>query len=237
MTTTTATPPRPASFHLQMSEFWSGDLGLTLVTISLVVLVFVITPLREAGIPERIVFDLIVLSLMVFGALAVEQSRITKLSVIAFVLLTSCLLGAGRVHPTPLLHQLGSVLCTITLLLYVRIVLMVMFRGGPVTWSRIQGGVCAYLLLGMAWASAFQVIEQSRPGSFHFVSAPMDFDQLISKLIYFSFCTLTTLGGEVTPVSPFARSLTVAESVVGQLFPAILIGALVAMAMQSRAKS
>jgi hypothetical protein len=220
-----------------MSEFWSGDLGLTLVTISLVVLVFVITPLREAGLPERIFFDLIVLSLMVFGALAVEQSRITKLSVIALVILTSCFLGAGRVHPTPLLHQLGSVLCTITLLLYVRIVLMVMFHGGPVTWSRIQGGVCAYLLLGMAWASAFQVIEQSQPGSFHFVSAPMNFDQLISKLIYFSFCTLTTVGSEVTPVSPFARSLTIAESMVGQLFPAILIGALVAMAMQSRNKS
>jgi hypothetical protein len=237
MTTTTTTPPRRTFFHLQMSEFWSGDLGLTLVTISLVVLVFVITPFREAGLPERIFFDLIVLSLMVFGALAVEQSRITKLSVIALVILTSCFLGAGRVHPTPLLHQLGSVLCTITLLLYVRIVLMVMFHGGPVTWSRIQGGVCAYLLLGMAWASAFQVIEQSQPGSFHFVSAPMNFDQLISKLIYFSFCTLTTVGSEVTPVSPFARSLTIAESMVGQLFPAILIGALVAMAMQSRNKS
>lgn len=237
MTTTTTTPPRRTFFHLQMSEFWSGDLGLTLVTISLVVLVFVITPFREAGLPERIFFDLIVLSLMVFGALAVEQSRITKLSVIALVILTSCFLGAGRVHPTPLLHQLGSVLCTITLLLYVRIVLMVMFHGGPVTWSRIQGGVCAYLLLGMAWASAFQVIEQSQPGSFHFVSAPMNFDQLISKLIYFSFCTLTTVGSEVTPVSPFARSLTIAESMVGQLFPAILIGTLVAMAMQSRNKS
>jgi len=220
-----------------MSEFWSGDLGLTLVTISLVVLVFVITPLREEGLPGRFVFDLIMVSLMVFGALAVEQRRIAKLSVIAFVLMTAAFLAVARFHPTPLMHQLGSILSTITLLLYVRIVLIVMFRGGPVTWSRIQGGVCAYLLLGMAWASAFQVVEQFRPGSFRFVSAPMNFDQLISKLTYFSFCTLTTVGGEVTPVSPISRSLTVAESMVGQLFPAILIGALVAMAMQSRTKS
>jgi hypothetical protein len=235
--TRTTMPPRQAFFHPQVSEFWSGDLGLTLITISLVVLVFVITPLREVGLPGRQVFDLILLSLMVFGALAVEQSRIAKLLVIAFVLMTAGFLGAGRFHPTPLLHQLGSVLSTITLLLYVCIVLIVMFRGGTVTWSRIQGGVSAYLLLGMAWASAFQVLEQFRPGSFHFVTAPMDFDQLISKLTYFSFCTLTTVGGEVTPVSPFARSLTIAESMVGQLFPAILIGTLVAMAMQSRTKS
>ncbi|MGD0214865.1 MAG: ion channel [Terriglobales bacterium] len=234
---TTTRTPRQTFFQLQMSEFWSGDLGLTLLTISLVVLVFIITPLREAGFPGRVFFDLIVGSLMIFGVLAIEQSRAAKISLIAFLLITTAFLGAGRFHPTPLLHQFGSILSTITLLLYVRIVLMVMFRGGPVTWSRIQGGVCAYLLLGMAWASAFQVVEQFRPGSFRFVSAPVDFDQLISKLTYFSFCTLTTVGGEVTPVSPLARSFTIAESMVGQLFPAILIGALVAMAMQSRTKS
>lgn len=234
---TTTIQPRQSFLRVQMSEFWSGDLGLTLVTVSLVVLVFVITPLREAGIPGRLLFDAAMVSLMVLGVLAVEQSRIAKSLVIAFVLLTAVFLGLARVHPTPLLHEIGSILSTITLLLYVRVVLVVMFRGGPVTWSRIQGGVSAYLLLGMAWASGFQVLEQFRPGSFRFVSTPMDFDQLISKLTYFSFCNLTTVGGEVTPVSPLARSMTIAESMVGQLFPAILIGALVAMAMQSRTKS
>lgn len=234
---TVTTRPQQAFFHLQVSEFWSGDLGLTLLTISLILLVFVITPLREVGLPGRIVFELIVVFLVVFGALTVEQSRIAKHLGVAFVLLTAAFLGVGRLHPTPLLHQFGSLLSTITLLLYVRIILMVMFRGGPVTWSRIHGGVSAYLLLGMVWASAFQALEQFRPGSFRFVTVPIDFDQLISKLTYFSFCTLTTVGGDVAPVSPFARSLTIAESVVGQLFPAILIGTLVAMAMQSRTKS
>jgi hypothetical protein len=174
--------------------------------------------------------------LMVFGVLVVEQSKFVKLSVIVVVLITAAFLGLARFHPTPLLHQVGSVLSTLTLLLYVRIVLVVMFRAGPVSWSRIQGGVSAYLLLGMAWASAYQVTEQLSPGSFRFVTAPADFDQLISKLTYFSFCTLTTVGGEITPVSPIARSLTIGESMTGQLFPAILIGALVAMAMQSRTR-
>jgi hypothetical protein len=90
----------------------------------------------------------------------------------------------------------------------------------------------------MAWAAAFQLVEQHHAGSFHFVSAPVDIDQLTSSLIYFSFATLTTVGfGDITPLNPFARSLAIAEAVVGQLFPAILIGALVAMAMQSRPKS
>jgi Ion channel len=223
--------------HLEISEFWSGDLGLTLVTISLVVLVFIITPLREAALPGRFLFDLIIVSLMIFGILATEQSRLAKFSVIAFVLITGAFLWIARFHPTPTLQQLGSALSTITLLIYVRIVLVVMFRAGPVSWSRIQGGVSAYLLVGMAWASAFQLLEEIRPGSFRFVAAPLDFDQLISKLTYYSFCTLTTLGGDVMPLSPIARSLTIAESVIGQLFPAILIGALVAMAMRSPSNS
>jgi hypothetical protein len=112
-----------------------------------------------------------------------------------------------------------------------------MFRGGQVTWSRIQGGVCVYLLLGMAWASAYQFVEQRYPGSFQFASAPLDMDQMTAKLTYFSFGTLTTVGSDISVLNPYARSLAIAEAIVGQLFPAIFIGALVAMAMQSRSKS
>ena len=222
---------------IKLGEFWSGDLGLTLLTVSLVLQVFVVTPLREAGVPWRAVLDAIIMALMLYAAIAVRQSRIDTIAVSSIVVMTAIALVVGRFHPTLLLHQLGSVLATITLLVYVRIVLVMMFRGGPVTWSRIQGGISAYLLVGMAWASAFQIVEQSRPGSFHFVTAPTNFDELISKLTYFSFCTLTTVGSEVVPFSPIARSLTIAEAVIGQLFPAILIGALVAMAMQSRTKA
>lgn len=231
--------PRSSRFfvRIKLGEFWSGDLGLTLVTISLILVVFVITPMREAGVPGRAVLDLIIMALMLFAAFAVSQNRIDTIAVSALVALTGIVLAVGRLHATPLLHEFGSVLATMTLLVYIRIVLVVMFRAGPVTWSRIQGGIAAYLLVGMAWASAFQILEQSQPGSFRFVTAPGNFDQLISKLTYFSFCTLTTVGGEVSPISPVARSMTIAEAAIGQLFPAILIGALVAMAMGSQPRA
>jgi hypothetical protein len=230
-------PSPTAALNLHMSEFWSGDLGLTLVTISLVVLIFVITPLREAGLPGRFFFDLIMVTLMISGSLAVDQTRIATALIVAIVLLSAAVLGIGRLHPTPFLYQAGSLLSTVTLLLYVRIVLLVMLRRGPVTWSRIQGGVSAYLLLGMAWASAYQFVEQRYPGSIQFVTAPLDIDQLTSKLTYFSFGVLTSLGSDIAPLHPFARSLTLGEAVVGQMCPALLMGALVAMAMQSRSKS
>jgi Ion channel len=231
-------PSPTAVLRMHMTEFWSGDLGLTLVSISLCVLIFVIFPMREAGVSGRFFFDLLMITLMVFGALVVDQRRLVTGVAIAIVLTSATVLWASRFYPTPFLKVLSSALSIITLLIYVRIVLLVMFRKGLVSWSRIQGGVAAYLLLGLAWASAYQLAEHLHAGSFHFVSAPKDIDQLTSKLVYFSFATLTTVGfGDITPLNPFARSLAIAEAIVGQLFPAILIGALVAMAMQSRTKS
>jgi hypothetical protein len=50
-----------------MSEFWSGDLGLTLMTISLVLLICVVTPLRAAGLPGRLLRDVVMVILMVHG--------------------------------------------------------------------------------------------------------------------------------------------------------------------------
>jgi hypothetical protein len=223
---------------MEMTEFWSGDLGLTLISVSLVVLIFIILPLRKAGVVGHFLFDVIMVALMVSGALVIKQSRMVRAFVIAIALSSATLLWVSRLYPTLLLQQMSSLLSIITMLLYVRIVLLVMFREGPVTWSRIQGGIAAYLFLGMAWAAAYQLVEQLHGGSFRFVSAPADIDQLTSSLIYFSFATLTTVGfGDITPLNPFARSLAIAEAVVGQLFPAILIGALVAMAMQPRSKS
>src|SRR5271166_893092 len=90
---------RKPVFHKHMSEFWSGDLGLTLVTISLAILIFVITPLREAGLRGRLFCDLVFVTLMVFGALNIKQSRLAKVSAIALILVCAAVLAAGRLHP------------------------------------------------------------------------------------------------------------------------------------------
>lgn len=229
--------PHQTTFRVKRAEFWSGDLGLTLLTISLAVLIFVVTPLGEGGLPGRIACYLVVMGLMISGALAVKRSRIFTSVLIVAILASAAVLSADRVHPTLALHVAGSAVVCVTLCLYIRVVLVVMFRGGPVTWGRIQGGICAYFLLGLVWASLYALLEQVHAGSFRFLTKPANLDQLTSKLTYYSFATLTTVGSDITAVDPFARSLTIAEAVVGQLFPAIFIGALVAIAVQSRSNS
>jgi hypothetical protein len=226
-----------ANWRLYVGEFWRGDLGLTLLSISFVMEIFIITPMREVGVPGRIFFNVIVGVLMISAALTGSKSLVWKTILISSALVTGLVLMVSRMNPSSMpLHLWGSALTSVTLILYVHVVLVVMFRGGPITWSRIQGAVSAYFLVGMAFASAFEFIETRTPGSFQFMSQPVDLDQLTARMTYYSFAVLTTVGSPITTTDPWARSLTIAEAIIGQLFPTMLIGALVAMAIQGRPK-
>jgi voltage-gated potassium channel Kch len=117
------------------------------------------------------------------------------------------------------------------------VVLRQVFREGPITMQRIMGAVVVYLLLALMWAHAYKLVELRRPGSFNSAGVSAvdhDFDPK-TRLIYFSFTTLTTLGyGDITPVHPIARSLVMLEALIGQLFPVILIARLVSMELYYR---
>ena len=71
-------------------------------------------------------------------------------------------------------------------------------------------------------------------GRFHGVSGG-NLDELWLRLTYFSFVTLTTLGyGGISPVAPIAETLAYLEALVGQLYIAILVAALVGAYMNTR---
>jgi hypothetical protein len=75
------------------------------------------------------------------------------------------------------------------------------------------------------------------PGSLRFVGSFVDGEAPMARYVYFSFTTLTTIGyGDVLPTHPLSRMLAVSEALIGQLYPAVLIGGLLGMALQSRGK-
>lgn len=99
----------------------------------------------------------------------------------------------------------------------------------------IYAAMSAYLLLGVAWSFFYALVENITPGAFDFGSliahvesgAPHGELRLFS---YYSLVTLSTLGyGDITPVTPLARSLSAMEAVTGQLFIAVLPARLVGL--------
>jgi hypothetical protein len=109
-------------------------------------------------------------------------------------------------------------------------------RPGRIDGYRVMGGIAGYLLIGLIWSFAYQLLLQRAPSAIHFAPDVAEgFARQPTHLIYFSFTTLTTVGfGDIHPVTAAAQALTVAEALVGQLYIAILIAALVGMALQAR---
>ena len=98
----------------------------------------------------------------------------------------------------------------------------------------VLGAICVYLLIGLAWATIYSAIERIEPQSFDFnhrrttTTSNGQTHTAFSQLVYFSFVTMSTLGyGDVTPRTPLAENSTWMQSVVGQLYIAILIARLV----------
>jgi hypothetical protein len=102
------------------------------------------------------------------------------------------------------------------------------FGPGTVNHHRIAGAVFIYLNIALLFALADSALMLISLGAF----SGMNFGGpgRASKIIHFSFTTMTAVGdGSVNPVSPFARSLADLETIIGQLFPAILLSRLVGL--------
>src|SRR5882724_4906030 len=102
-------------------------------------------------------------------------------------------------------------------------------RKGAVTADKIYGALCVYLLFGLTWGFMFLTLEGFQPGSFFLGQGqPTRIDKDPAALVYFSFITLSTVGyGDITPLSPPARSFAFMEAIIGQIYLAVLVARLV----------
>lgn len=101
------------------------------------------------------------------------------------------------------------------------------FSAGTVTFDQVWGAIALYVLIGVVWAEAHQLISIHIPGAYAGIlhdSGSLD----RSSCIYFSFVTLTTVGyGNIPPVAHAAGALAILEALIGQLYSAIVSGRLV----------
>jgi Ion channel len=103
------------------------------------------------------------------------------------------------------------------------------FSAGRATFDRILGAVALYILIGVVWAEACQLVSSYIPAAYAgIVHGRTQYDR--ATWLYFSFVTLTTVGyGDITPVAHIAKSLAILEALLGQLYPAIVLARLVSL--------
>ena len=213
----------------------------TYLLVSLLVL-FLIAPIFEGLVIASTLLGIFISAVLVSAVYAVSQKR--RVFVIALILVLPVLAGRWSVYfmESPSLDFIGSSFGVLFLAFTAATILVSVFREEDVTADTISGAICVYLLFGLAWAFLYSVLEFLHPGSFNFgqFSAHMSSQsshQQTTLFVYYSFVTLTTLGyGDITPLTPPARSLAMIEAVVGQLYIAILVARLVGLHIVSSSK-
>jgi voltage-gated potassium channel Kch len=215
----------------RLSLFWSTDRSLSVFLGLLLVAVFIVLPLaeQEGMLIASVGFSV----LLVSGVALVAKNRMTRGLVAGAAGVALIIHWTQHVVPGTGLSMMSafSSLCFLGIL--AGVVFREVLNKGPITLHRVQGAVAVYLLLGLIWAFAYDMVLLSAPDAFHSSELTVQHKTVTPPLIYFSVMTLTTVGyGDITPIHPMARALAMLEAVIGQLFPVILIARLVAMELQ-----
>ena len=184
----------------------------------------------------------LITAMLVLGlVMAAAASATTRMQVWIGLALTCVILGASVSRDTwegsgaaIIADGLGVIYWTYTSGLILN---RIFLESTEVTVDTINGALCVYLMLGVAWAQGYSALAGLEPGSFSFNGELIEpgtraFDRFLS----FSFVTLTTLGyGNVLPMTAKAEALAVAEAIMGQLYVAVLLARLVALEIEKPA--
>ena len=209
-------------------QTWAHTAGMTVLLAMLVATIFIVPvaapPLGDSG---RAVIELFFLLVLAAGGWAIAEHRRAALVLAALgaVIIAIAWLPVPVFGPTtPLVRQVAALLAV---LLLAAMVGFRVFAPGRVTTDRIMGAIALYLLFGVVWGNAYEIVALADPAAFNAVPDPR---RGVERWFYFSFVTLTTVGyGDVTPVSSAARVLAIGEALTGQLYPAIILARLVTL--------
>ena len=186
--------------------------------------------------------DILLMTLVLaMGVLAVGRSRRTLVLALVLALPAVVTRWAGHFLPQLLPPWVHSVTALIFLAFVEYQLLHFIFRAPRVNSEVMCAGISGYLLLGILWMVAYRTVSflnpidpthpDLNPPPFAFtvgVTTPHSLSQF--EAYYFSFITLSTVGyGDITPLSPGARTLAMLEAMTGTLYMALLISRLVAL--------
>lgn len=181
---------------------------------------------------------------MIFGVHTVSGHRLLRMvgtglwvgALIAFAIKTSAFPHDSEGEHLARTVFYGFLLAGLVML--TMLILVDLFREAGVSHDRLRGAACAYLLMGLAWALAYSIIDVWLPGSFVLSEHLEKFVDVSTKdpgrtnelghLTYYSYVTLTTVGyGDITPARPFAATFAWLEGFVGQFYLTVLVAFLV----------
>lgn len=212
--------------------FRFGGFG-TVLLISLLAFIG-LYPLMLGEIAARVAGGTVLAAILVSSAVTASPSRALRgVGVVLAVLTVGLQAEWLETHSRTVEASYVTVLA-----LFFLYTALVIFRHvlsfGPVYADRVHAALSVYILLALAWACIYALIEIVSPGAFSIVAVATDATArpqgafLLGDMLHLSIATLTSTGyGDITPIAPFARSMSQLEQLLGVFYIAVLISRLV----------
>jgi len=177
-------------------------------------------------------------AIIFFGTFSLDFVKRAQKILIVSGTVTTFLIWFDHFFPSDMLDLVFSCSFFFYNLLIVVFMVRHIAKSEKVNVSIIINSINGYLLMGILGAVLLTMGETLRKLIYHLDTGAINFAggtaQGFHDFLYFSFITLTTLGyGDVTPVSPLAKSLSIVIAISGQLYMTILIAMLVGKFLSS----
>lgn len=214
-------------------------LGRHSLLLATLVFMMVALPLLEWSSGRTLRFP-ILFSLVLMAAVWVHRAQ-------RWILWAAIACGSSALGGNALAVALGSPvprmvgdLCGLALLLLTTFVILnTVAQTRRVELDTVVGGICVYLMIGLSFATVYRLLIDLDPGAFMLGDRPLselcaDASALPSRLLYFSFVTLTTTGfGDIIPETEIAQMVTAGEALTGQLYVAVFVARLMGLHIEA----
>lgn len=194
-------------------------------------LIFLLYPFARESVLGVRLLDIILSAILLSGIYAVSHRK--QLFIIALVLAlpTLAIHWSKYFVSDPFVFFVGESMTALFFIFTGSIILIHVFRDEEVTANKIAGAICVYLLIGLTWGIFFALIEDFQPGSFLIGHTQISStEEMTPQMMYYSFVNLTTLGyGDITPLAPPARTFSIVEAIIGQMYLVVLVARLVGL--------
>jgi len=104
---------------------------------------------------------------------------------------------------------------------------------GDIDGNKIIGSLSLYMLLGLIWAVIYLLLLAMDPTAFSGIETA-NWQQSFSRVAYYSFVTLTTLGyGDILPTNHLAEFFVYLEAIIGVFYMAIIVASLISLRLSA----
>lgn len=198
-------------------------------------LIFLLYPFAQGSILGVRLLDIILSAILLSGVYAVSHRKQFLIIALLLALPTLAIHWSRYFLTVPFAFFAAESMTALFFIFTGSIIVVHVFRGDEVTANKIAGAICVYLLIGLTWGIFFALIEDFWPGSFMIGHGRME--AKVPQMMYYSFVNLTTLGyGDITPLAAHARTLSIVEAIVGQMYLVVLVARLVGLHIVHSAK-